>query len=109
MRYGAQRALGKAFITLIFPISVAITPAHAEVPEIVALGDSLTAGYGLAEGEGFVPQLQAWLDRRGHDVIVLNGGLSGDTAAGGRVRIADGARVAAVEVDWMTGLVRVLP
>lgn len=92
MRYGAQRALGKAFITLIFPISVAITPAHAEVPEIVALGDSLTAGYGLAEGEGFVPQLQAWLATQGSAAKVVNAGVSGDTSAGGLSRL-----------DWSLG------
>jgi acyl-CoA thioesterase-1 len=32
---------------------------------VVALGDSLTQGYGLVEEEGFVPQLQAWLQARG--------------------------------------------
>ena len=87
MRYGARRALGKAFITLIFPISVAMTPAYAEVTEIVALGDSLTAGYGLAEGEGFVPQLQAWLEAKGAAVKVVNAGVSGDTSAGGLSRL----------------------
>ena len=87
MRYGARRALGKAFITLIFPISVAVTPAYAEVTEIVALGDSLTAGYGLAEGEGFVPQLQAWLEAQGVMAKVVNAGVSGDTSAGGLSRL----------------------
>ena len=87
LRYGARGALGKAFITLIFPISVAVAPAYADVTEIVALGDSLTAGYGLAEGEGFVPQLQAWLDAQGVAAKVVNAGVSGDTSAGGLSRL----------------------
>ena len=55
--------------------------------EIVALGDSLTAGYGLAPDDGFVPQLQAALSARGHMVTVINAGVSGDTSSGGRARL----------------------
>ena len=51
------------------------------------MGDSLTAGYGLAEGEGFVPQLQAWLAANGSDAVVVNAGVSGDTTAGGLSRL----------------------
>ncbi len=53
----------------------------------MALGDSLTAGYGLPAEDGFVPQLQSWLRARGHDVTVLNAGVSGDTTAGGLARL----------------------
>lgn len=53
----------------------------------MALGDSLTAGYGLPQDDGFVPQLQAWLDARGADAVVLNAGVSGDTTAGGASRL----------------------
>ncbi|MEH7828955.1 arylesterase [Gemmobacter denitrificans] len=84
LSYGARRALGKALIPLLFAISGA---AAAETTEIVALGDSLTAGYGLAEGEGFVPQLQGWLVANGLDVRVVNAGVSGDTTAGGLSRL----------------------
>lgn len=63
------------------------TPLAAEPLRILAFGDSLTEGYGLRPSDGLVPQLQKWLDARGHDVVVLNGGLSGDTTAGGRIRI----------------------
>jgi acyl-CoA thioesterase-1 len=66
---------------------LAATPAMAEPLRILAFGDSLTEGYGLPPKDGLVPQLQKWLTARGHDVQILNGGLSGDTAAGGRVRI----------------------
>lgn len=53
---------------------------------IVALGDSLTAGYGLQQQDGFVPQMQGWLDAHGMDVEVRNAGVSGDTTAGGLAR-----------------------
>lgn len=61
-------------------------PAAAEVT-VAALGDSLTQGYGLPKGEGFVPQLQAWLDARGADAALVNAGVSGDTTAGGLSRV----------------------
>lgn len=68
---------------------IAVTPlaAMADQIRLLAFGDSLTQGYGLKPRDGLVPRLQAWLRARGHDVVVLNGGLSGDTTAGGRVRI----------------------
>lgn len=44
-------------------------------------------GYGLAHGQGFVPQLEDWLRRAGRDTIVINAGVSGDTSAGGLSRI----------------------
>lgn len=55
---------------------------------LAALGDSLTQGYGLPQGDGFVPQLQAWLTDRGHDVRIVNAGVSGDTTQGGLSRAA---------------------
>jgi acyl-CoA thioesterase-1 len=55
--------------------------------EIVALGDSLTAGYGLGPGDSFPEQLQAALTERGHDVTVANAGVSGDTASDGLARL----------------------
>lgn len=62
--------------------------ALAEPVTIAALGDSLTQGYGLAQQDGFVPQLQEWLHDRGADVVVINAGVSGDTTAGGASRVA---------------------
>jgi acyl-CoA thioesterase-1 len=64
------------------------TFAMAEPVTIVALGDSLTAGYGLADqSQGFVPVLEGWLKAKGHDVVVQNAGVSGDTTAGGLARV----------------------
>lgn len=54
---------------------------------ILALGDSLTAGFGLPRQQGFVPQLQAYLRRQGVRAHVTNAGVSGDTAAQGRQRL----------------------
>jgi acyl-CoA thioesterase-1 len=65
-------------------------PAAAQAPRevrILALGDSLTAGYGLARPDGFVPQLQAALRAKGVPATVLDAGVSGDTTAGGRARL----------------------
>lgn len=61
--------------------------AQAEPLTIAALGDSLTQGYGLPADQGFVPQLQNWLTERGHDVVIINAGVSGDTTAGGLNRV----------------------
>jgi acyl-CoA thioesterase I len=53
----------------------------------VALGDSLTAGYGLSEEAGFVPRLQAALAAKGLSAAVQNAGVSGDTAPDGLARL----------------------
>lgn len=54
---------------------------------IVAFGDSLYAGYGLDQKEGFAPDLQAALVAAGKDVRVHNAGVSGDTTAAGLRRL----------------------
>ena len=65
-----------------------IPAAIAETPvKIVALGDSLTAGLGLPEKDGFVPRLQAALTAKGIAAAIMNAGVSGDTAAGGLARL----------------------
>lgn len=74
-------------LALALSTSAAAGPAAAETV-IAALGDSLTHGYGLSPEDGFVPQLQRWLDDRGADVRLINAGVSGDTTAGGAARIA---------------------
>jgi acyl-CoA thioesterase I len=63
-------------------------PRAAERPvNIVALGDSLTAGYGLAANEAFPARLQRALSAKGLAANVANAGVSGDTAAGGLARL----------------------
>jgi len=67
---------------------VATCSRAAERPiNIVAFGDSLTAGYGLAANEAFPVQLQRALDAKGLAVNVVNAGVSGDTSAGGLSRL----------------------
>ena len=57
-------------------------------PNVLAFGDSLTAGYGLEQGLGFAPQLQGALRRHGIAATVIDGGVSGDTSQAGRARLA---------------------
>ena len=66
---------------------VTINAAVADEPVIVALGDSLTQGYGLEVKDGFTVQLEAWLRANGHPAVVQNAGVSGDTTAGGLARV----------------------
>lgn len=54
--------------------------------KMVAFGDSLTAGFGLEDAQSFPAQLEDALKARGHDVEVLNAGVSGDTTAAGLQR-----------------------
>jgi acyl-CoA thioesterase-1 len=58
-----------------------------EGPLVLAFGDSLTAGYGLDNGLGFAPQLQATLRRHGIAVQVIDGGVSADTSEAGKARL----------------------
>lgn len=75
------------FFMLIFAVLLLPGAAKAETITIMALGDSLTAGYGLAPGEGFPAQLEAALREAGHDVRVIDAGVSGDTTTGGLARL----------------------
>ena len=70
-------------------LSAAGSAADAEAAELrlLALGDSLTAGYGLPQEDAFPARLQQALAERGYAVEVLNGGVSGDTTAGGLARL----------------------
>ena len=89
-----------------------VLPANAASPvRIVALGDSLTAGYGLPEKDGFVPRLQAALTAKGLAAEVTNAGVSGDTTADGLARldwsVPEGADAVIVELganDMLRGL-----
>ena len=58
----------------------------AATTRILAFGDSLTAGFGVAPEEAFPAQLAARLKADGYDVIVANGGVTGDTTAAGLAR-----------------------
>jgi acyl-CoA thioesterase-1 len=62
-------------------------PAVAAPQKLLVLGDSLSAGYGLAHTDGFEVQLQQALAAHGHEVSIIDGAVSGDTSAGGRARL----------------------
>jgi acyl-CoA thioesterase I len=80
----------------------AARPASAAPLQIVALGDSLTAGFGLAHGEDFATRLEAALVQKGIDAKVANAGVSGDTASAGLARldwaVPDGTALVIVEL-----------
>jgi acyl-CoA thioesterase-1 len=66
----------------------AVEPVADARPLVVFLGDSLTAGYGLSADEAFPAHVERLMAARGQPVRVLNAGVSGDTSAGGRERLA---------------------
>src|SRR5437868_14636077 len=67
-------------------ITVAI-PVRAAGINILAFGDSLTAGFGLPPDDAFPVKLEAALKAKGHDARVINAGVSGDTSTAGRDRL----------------------
>lgn len=73
--------------TMILGFSVTGSALAADLPKVLALGDSLTAGYGLTPEDGFVPQMTAWLAAHGAQAKIINAGVSGDTTAGGAARL----------------------
>jgi len=78
--------------------AAAPVPPPAAVPRVVLLGDSLTAGFGLAPDEAYPAVLQRRMRKAGLTIDVVNAGVSGDTSAGGLRRL-----------DWaLDGPVRVL-
>ena len=83
---------GKRMGWIVMALLVLGQPVLGAQTVIAMLGDSLTAGYGLAQGDGLVPQLQGWLDGQGAEIRLVNAGVSGDTTAGGLARL-----------DWTLG------
>lgn len=79
-------------VSIMLPFKTALGAASAAPLRLLALGDSLTAGYGLGPDDGFTAQLERALKGRGLAVTVVNAGVSGDTAEGGRARL-----------DWVLG------
>src|SRR5580704_11269679 len=84
MRSGFKLAVIAALLLIIVG---QLGPAEAAPIRILALGSSLTQGYGLPPGTEFTVQLQAALKAAGIDATVENAGVSGDTSAGGLSRL----------------------
>ena len=100
-----------ALMALAAGLLVWVQAAAADPIRVLVLGDSLTAGYGLPAEAAFPVRLEAALRAEGIDAVVLNGGVSGDTTAGGRARLdwalADDPDAAIVELganDAMRGI-----
>lgn len=91
--YGPRRAFLQHACGIVAGLLVpGLAGRAAAAPEertlrLVALGDSLTAGYMLPEAAAFPNVLQAALRARGHKVEIANAGVSGDTASGGLARV----------------------
>ncbi len=96
VRYGPRDHRFNAVRYLVLGlVLIAILPfpsVAADGIRLAVLGDSLTAGYGLAIDEAFPAQLERRLREAGKDISVINAGVSGDTSAGGLAR-----------VDWTLG------
>jgi acyl-CoA thioesterase-1 len=74
------------FLALV--LAVASLPARtAEPPVILVLGDSLSAGFGLTPGQGWVSLLQQRLKKEGYGHRVVNASVSGETTDGGLARV----------------------
>jgi acyl-CoA thioesterase I len=71
----------------VLALGVLAAPAGADERVIVALGDSLTAGFGVAPEEAWPAVIDARLRREGYPYRVVNAGVSGDTTAGGLRRV----------------------
>ena len=83
----------RPFVAAVVLVVLLAAPAAAAERVVVALGDSLTAGLGVAPDEAYPALLEARLRREGRGYRVVNAGVSGDTSAGGRRR-----------VDWLLRL-----
>ena len=87
LKRSASSGHGMQYVQLVLAVlALTLAPAQARTLKLVALGDSLTAGYGLAPGDAFPEVLQRALKAKGWDVEVANAGVSGETAEDGLAR-----------------------
>jgi acyl-CoA thioesterase-1 len=113
-RRAAMTGLGGVGMAALFGTQAsrpAVAAGSAGPLRLVALGDSLTAGYGLPAEAALPAQLQRKLEAKGHKVVIVNAGVSGDTASGGLERLewsipgdAEGAIVALGANDALRGI-----
>lgn len=72
----------KLIFTIIFFLSFSIAIAYAKSLNVIVLGDSLVAGYGLLKNDGFINQLQNKINSNNMKLSLVNGGVSGETSSG---------------------------
>ena len=87
-KMGARRIWAILFMLVAFLPLTGSTTHSGDRIRILALGDSLTAGYGLKKQDTFPVRLEATLNAQGHAVRVNNAGVSGNTTAGGLARLS---------------------
>lgn len=107
----AFKRTGRAFVAALFLLLGGAVTAAAEPLRVVGFGDSLMAGFGLGPGEAFPEKLEAALRKKGHDVVIANAGVSGDTTSGGLSRldwsVPDGTQLVILELganDMLRGV-----
>jgi len=94
-RFGHRRTFlqfSTALLLTVFAVPASSVAKDVPARKIIAFGDSLAAGYGLAAGAAFPSVLQRELRTEGYNVTVVNAGVSGDTSSGGLARL-----------DWTLG------
>lgn len=74
------------FLVMTFLLAAPVTAQQREI-QLVGFGDSLMAGYQLAPSESYTAQLEVALTQKGHNVVVANAGVSGDTTSAGLSRV----------------------
>jgi acyl-CoA thioesterase-1 len=87
MRPRGRRLVPVLVAALLAPMAPAVAPAIAQERVLVAFGDSLTAGFGVAPPESYPAQLERRLAAAGYRYRVVNAGVSGDTTAGALRRV----------------------
>lgn len=90
--FNASARAAAGALLAVAALGAASVPAAAEADpgapvRLLVLGDSLVAGYGLPPEHGFIARLEEALEAEGWPVIVLDGGVSGDTSAGALARL----------------------
>ena len=83
---GVIGVMSKRLLPILLLVLVMV-PAAAEPKRLLVLGDSLSAGYGVDQDQGWVSLLQQRLAERGYDYHIVNASISGDTTSGGRARL----------------------
>ncbi len=81
-----SKTVSVCFVALLI-LSAGLQGALANQKNILVLGDSLTAGYGLPPGQAFPDRLDEALRQAGVQANIINAGVSGDTTAGGLARL----------------------
>jgi acyl-CoA thioesterase-1 len=81
-------AVSSRIVRLLFSLALALAAVPVSAATLMVFGDSLSAGYGLKPGEGWVSLLEQRLQNEKADYKVVNASISGETTMGGRNRIA---------------------